>query len=367
MQYSEHIFNEYGVRAQISTYENEGGIKEYHVMLHVSSQGQMFPEQYARLCKAEDEITTLLDNAQPRMKRYFISDAANQAHLMKPETIPTSIIQQAPLDGSKVALWIYLTDGESNYQHRWDMGMHIEEGNSYYQTKYLLESFEANLAKEGGEQPCTIADNCIRTWFFVRDVDIQYSGMVNARKENFAEQGLTEQTHYLSSTGIQGLPLDGHSIIQMDAYSILDIQKSQQKYLYAKSHLNSTYEYGVTFERGTRVEYGDRSHYFISGTASIDNKGNVLHIGDIKQQTIRMWENVEMLLKEGGASLDDIMQIIVYLRDVADYSTVSKMFEEKFPNVPHVITLAPVCRPTWLIEMECIAVNSNHNDEFKAF
>ena len=153
----------------------------------------------------------------------------------------------------------------------------------------------------------------------------------------------------------------------MDAYSILDIQKSQQKYLYAKSHLNSTYEYGVTFERGTRVEYGDRSHYFISGTASIDNKGNVLHIGDIKQQTIRMWENVEMLLKEGGASLDDIMQIIVYLRDVADYSTVSKMFEEKFPNVPHVITLAPVCRPTWLIEMECIAVNSNHNDEFKAF
>jgi hypothetical protein len=38
------------------------------------------------------------------------------------------------------------------------------------------------------------------------------------------------------------------------------------------------------------------------------------------------------------------------------------MFEEKFHNIPTVITLAPVCRPTWLIEMECIAVKKASND-----
>lgn len=70
--------------------------------------------------------------------------------------------------------------------------------------------------------------------------------------------------------------------------------------LYARDYLNPTYEYGVTFERGVRVDYGDRSHIFISGTASIDNRGRVVHAGDVRRQTERMWENVEALLREGG-------------------------------------------------------------------
>jgi len=130
--------------------------------------------------------------------------------------------------------------------------------------------------------------------------------------------------------------------------------------------LNKTIEYGVTFERGTLFNYGDRSHIYISGTASIDNRGEVLHVGDIVKQTERMWENVEALLSEGEMSYDDVMQIIVYLRDTADYDVVSRMFRKKFPNTPYVITLAPVCRPTWLIEMECIAVQKRESN-FRKF
>ena len=52
------------------------------------------------------------------------------------------------------------------------------------------------------------------------------------------------------------------------------------------------------FERGTSVEYGDRRHLFISGTASIDHRGEVVHVGDVREQTRRMWENVEKLLEE---------------------------------------------------------------------
>jgi enamine deaminase RidA (YjgF/YER057c/UK114 family) len=143
-------------------------------------------------------------------------------------------------------------------------------------------------------------------------------------------------------------------------------QPEQQHYLYALSHLNRTIEYGVTFERGTLMQYGDRNHVFISGTASIDNHGEVLHVGNVKQQTLRMWENVETLLAEGDMTYDDVMQIVVYLRDLADYKLVKQLFDEKFPYTPYVITLAPVCRPTWLIEMECMAVKKAHND-FKDF
>ena len=74
-----------------------------------------------------------------------------------------------------------------------------------------------------------------------------------------------------------------------------------------------------------------------------------------------MWENVEALLAEGGASFDDMAQIIVYIRDIADYDTVRDLFAQRFPETPCVITLAPVCRPTWLIEMECLAIRPAAN------
>ena len=50
------------------------------------------------------------------------------------------------------------------------------------------------------------------------------------------------------------------------------------------------------------------------------------------------------------------MQAIVYLRDPADYSLVKRYLETYHPSFPHLIVLAPVCRPGWLIETECIAV-----------
>ena len=95
---------------------------------------------------------------------------------------------------------------------------------------------------------------------------------------------------------------------------------------------------------------------FISGTASIDNKGMVVHTGDIVRQTERMLENIQVLLAEAECTWDNVSEMSVYLRDVADYDIVSKMFAERFPNKPYVIVLAPVCRPGWLIETECMAI-----------
>jgi enamine deaminase RidA (YjgF/YER057c/UK114 family) len=292
------------------------------------------------------------------------------------ETCAMSFIQQPPLDGSKAAVWIYLTEAESikkegdtaivrnnGYEHFWQMGKYETQGNSYTQTQMLLYNYEEMLENHD----MTIERNCIRTWFFVRDVDILYKGMVEARKANFFSQGMTENTHFIASTGIGGVPQDTRSILVLDTYAIKGIANNQQHYLYARTHLNPTSEYGVTFERGAVIEYGDRKHVIISGTASINNKGEVVHAGDIVKQTHRMWENVETLLKEGGATYNDVMQIIVYLRDTSDYNMVKKMFEEKFPQTPYVITLAPVCRPKWLVEMECMAVIPNSTKEYKDF
>jgi enamine deaminase RidA (YjgF/YER057c/UK114 family) len=93
----------------------------------------------------------------------------------------------------------------------------------------------------------------------------------------------------------------------------------------------------------------------------------VLYVGDIVKQTKRMWENVEVLLQEGGMDFNDVMHLVVYLRDTGDYEVVNELFRQRFPDIPTVISLAPVCRPTWLIEMECIAVKANNNPQYPHF
>lgn len=377
--YSKTDFPDLGIHAQVAQFNAGDKLKEWHVVMHVEPRRDLFAAQMERLYKAEEKLlqTDGMKGAQCIMKRYFLSDSTNQQPLMPDQAdVATSIIQQQPLDGSKIAVWLYLQEqmqvttqegmmvaSHNGYRHLWRMGMHSTEGDSAQQTEDILREYEHALHNMGA----TLADNCVRTWFFVRDVDTQYAGMVKARRDNFAQQGLTEHTHYIASTGIGGLPADTHALIQMGAYAIIGLRPGQQRYLYAPTHLNPTYEYGVTFERGTCVEYGDRAHVLISGTASIDNHGNVMHVGDIVRQTHRMWENVETLLREADSSYEDVMQMVVYLRDIADYDIVQQMFSERFPSIPMVIALAPVCRPTWLIEMECMAVKKRDNVEFPDF
>jgi enamine deaminase RidA (YjgF/YER057c/UK114 family) len=88
---------------------------------------------------------------------------------------------------------------------------------------------------------------------------------------------------------------------------------------------------------------------------------------DVEKQTRRMWENVEALLKEADCSYDDVMEMIIYLRDVADYDLVKSLYEERFPDKPYVIVHAPVCRPGWLVEMECMAIKQINNPELPNF
>ena len=382
MQRKKIYLERFGVTIEWTAFSPEDKTAEWHAMLHVEPRGENFPEQYRRLCGAEAHLLGMKDfeGAEPVFKRYFLSDATNQRSLMEQDaTCTVSYIQQPPLDGSKVALWLYLQRGtevigaadrlcstlvrHNGYEHLWTMGMTIGEGSSYSQTQTLLEDYEALLE----EREMTLEDNCIRTWFFVRDVDTQYKGLVLARWENFAQHGLVPDTHYIASTGIGGNPVDPKSIIQLGCYALKGFKPEQQQYLYAASHLNRTAEYGVTFERGTLLQFGDRNHAIISGTASIDNKGEVMYVGDVEMQTIRMWENVGKLLEEAGMTIDDAAHIIVYLRDGSDYETVSRMFREKYPDIPTVFTLAPVCRPAWLIEMECVAIKAAENDGFSDF
>ena len=357
---------------EIFKYNAGGEASEYHIIIHSTKPEDTYEEQLNAVLNTYDYLLTQeLKGAVAILKRYFLSDAANQADTLLALTTEgsdcaLSIVEQPPLDGTKIALWVYLlTDVQtqvlhnglfevkhSAYRHFWGGSAFNRAANSEYQMRLLLNDYAMQLMEEG----CTLADNCLRTWIFVQNVDCNYAGVVKARNEMFVTQNLTENTHYIASTGIGGRHADPKALVMLDAFAVAGLKPGQIKYLYARTHLNPTYEYGVSFERGTAVDYDDRRQVLISGTASINNRGEVMYAGDVHRQTERMWENVEALLKEADCGFGDVGHIIVYLRDIADYAVVKEMFDKRFPDTPRVITLAPVCRPGWLVEMECMAV-----------
>ena len=368
---------------EIFRYEVPEGVSEYHAMLRVTNPRLTYMEQVDCLMEAYDQLMQgEMKGAVAVFKRFFVSDAANQANYLQAlhaerSDCALSIIEQPPLDGTKIALWVYIQRGVQTkalangiyevkhgaYRHLWMAGACNQASNSEYQMRLLFNDYVMQLLENG----CCLADNCIRTWIFVQNVDVNYAGVVKARNEVFATQNLTDKTHFIASTGIAGRHANPKVLVQMDAYAVEGIDKEQIHYLYAPTHLNPTYEYGVSFERGTYVDYGDRRQVFISGTASINNKGEIMYPGDIRQQTFRMWENVETLLKEAECTFEHVAHLLVYLRDIADYTIVREMFEERFPNIPKVYLLAPVCRPGWLVEMECMAVKSISDGRYPAF
>ena len=384
MTYLVKKFLDLNVVAEIAVFEPVDKVHEFQVMVHVDAAMMTFQEQLDALQVSLHSLLAddVLRDAVPVFAHCFMSDVANQQEevsliLSKQLNCTVSCVKQPPLDGSKLALWLQLqtgvkaeNDGLIFFEHNGyrqyfttaDCGERTtEKGNSYFQTKELLENYQEQLSERG----CTLARDCVRTWFFVRDVDLNYQGVVDARRENFELNGLTNKTHYIASTGIEGCVSNPNVKVILNTHLIKGLNDGQIQFLYAKENLNPTYEYGVTFERGVFIDFGDRRKVYISGTASIDNKGLIVHPGDIEKQVYRMWENVTALLDEADCAFDDLMQIIVYLRDMADYKLVNKLFDQKFPTIPKVIVLAPICRPGWLVEMECIASKTLCNTQYR--
>ncbi len=377
MTYYSIIFNDLEISVQISKFNINNGISEAHVIFNYIGKACDFISQANGIHRAFDRLknSELDESYSPIFKRYFLSDSANQyKYLEISDECAVSIVEQPPLDGTKIALWVYfqqnvnvkrLNSGlyevaHGEYKHLWLGCSTAPSMQSEVATRALLVDYDINLQNQG----CTLADNCIRTWFFVQNVDVNYAGVVKGRNDVFAQKGLSRNTHFIASTGIGGRHPSHYNVVEMDAYAVGRLQDGQISYLYASSHLNPTYEYGVSFERGTCVDYGDRRHIFISGTASINNKGEIMYPCDIRKQTTRMWENVEALLTEAQCEWNDVAHIIVYLRDIADYRAVQEMFQQQFSNIPYIIVLAPVCRPGWLIEMECMAIKANINTQY---
>ena len=141
--------------------------------------------------------------------------------------------------------------------------------------------------------------------------------------------------------------------------------------------LNEAFSYAKpsAFSRGMRIDLNGLVILLISGTASIDEHGNSVHIGDFRGQIRRTFANITGLLASEGCTWHDIVRTSCYLRDIdRDYEVFNEERSAFFgaqgldPLPASIGIQAKLCRPELLVEIEAIAmfqteVGSHANDE----
>jgi 2-iminobutanoate/2-iminopropanoate deaminase len=129
--------------------------------------------------------------------------------------------------------------------------------------------------------------------------------------------------------------------------------------------LNEAYAYArpSSFSRGMRIDLNGLTILLISGTASIDESGKTVHIGDFRAQMRRTLANITGLLASEGASWHDIVRTTCYLRDIdRDYEVFNEertafFREQGLDPLPASTGIqAKLCRPELLVEIEAIAM-----------
>ena len=129
--------------------------------------------------------------------------------------------------------------------------------------------------------------------------------------------------------------------------------------------LNEAFDYAKpsSFSRGMRIDIGNVVILLISGTASIDEKGETVHIGNFRAQMRRTLKNITALLAAEGCMWKDIVRTTCYLRDIdRDYAEFNEerttFFKEQGldPLPASTGIQAKLCRPELLVEIEAIAM-----------
>lgn len=98
---------------------------------------------------------------------------------------------------------------------------------------------------------------------------------------------------------------------------------------------------------------------FITSQLSANIKTGEILPGSVSEQTRRALENLKFLLESSGGKMEDIVKVVVYLKDVKDFDEMNAVYREYFEpgEEPARVTIqAPSPIESIAVEIEAIAV-----------
>jgi enamine deaminase RidA (YjgF/YER057c/UK114 family) len=101
---------------------------------------------------------------------------------------------------------------------------------------------------------------------------------------------------------------------------------------------------------------------YISGQVPLNSKSELVGKGDLRAQTIQVFENLKNILAQSGATFQDVVKVSTYIvnckpSDVALVREIRKSYlAEKSPPASTMVGVTSLVDPDFLIEIEVIAV-----------
>lgn len=233
-----------------------------------------------------------------------------------------------------------------------------------FQTKQMFDRAVRVLESQGARY-----QNVVRTWIYLADILDWYDHFNEVRNEKYKQLKmlpdsnngyLAEDIYMPASTGIEGNnPMKAAGA--MDILAVIP-KKNYKKEITQTAGIKqkSPYRYKSAFSRATTIYDSNIKQVLVSGTAAIDEKGKSMHADDMQAQIIKTVEIVENLVKNEGATMDDIYEATVFLKYAKDLPLYLKVADEiGLKNIPSVIMVADVCRDELLFEMDASVAVSN--------
>lgn len=233
--------------------------------------------------------------------------------------------------------------------------LHLRAGNVHgcpgnaYQEAYGMYQAAEDLLKEAGMS----FRHVVRTWIYLRRMQRDYSDFNLARRDFYRHAGVTLLP---ASTGIEGACLAPDHNFLLSLHAIRTPGAPEVSAMTTPT-LNEAAAYGSDFSRGLRVADGNKVTLWISGTASVDERGRTAHSGDLPGQLDRMLVNITTLLGGQRASFADVVSLTTYLKDPAKAAYAREALHSRgLDDIPNALVQAAVCRDDLLCEMEAVAV-----------
>jgi len=96
---------------------------------------------------------------------------------------------------------------------------------------------------------------------------------------------------------------------------------------------------------------------FVSGQGPLDPRTGEYLKGDIKSETRQVFENIKSILEAAGTSMENVVKVNVYLRDINDFGSMNEVYKTVFTSpFPARTTIQAGALPRgFAVEIECIA------------
>jgi enamine deaminase RidA (YjgF/YER057c/UK114 family) len=233
----------------------------------------------------------------------------------------------------------------------------VEHKNRKAQSEAMFRQAERLLRNQGSAY-----QDVVRTWIYISDILDWYDDFNVVRNQCYSEYGFigdtnsaksAEQIFLPASTGIEGNNPFGRAAT-MDLFAVHHSTASSIKVrpMYG-SKQRSPFRYKSAFSRAMAIEDAESTLILVSGTASIDEEGKSVHIGDPARQIQQTLEVISELIAAEGAKLKDICEATVFLKRRQDFPLYQKIMEQAgIANCPSVNVVADVCRDELLFEID---------------